>query len=84
MTKYHVHVYAVVRVLIPNIAADSQVEAIKKAEELVDLDKLFAGLGGPHVAYMEYADEMDGYLVDEEGDMEYTKSTYYDNEYNPM
>jgi hypothetical protein len=71
-------------VSVRDVEADSQVEAIKKAEELVDLDKLFAGLGGPYVASMQYADEMDGFLVDEEGDMEHTKSTFYDAEYRPI
>jgi hypothetical protein len=84
MAKFHVHLYPVVRVLIPNIVADSQLEAIKMAEELVDLNKLFHGLVGFYVASIEYADEMDGFLVDEEGDMEHKNSTYYDNEYNPM
>jgi hypothetical protein len=84
MPKYHVHLYPVVCVTVRDVDADSQVEAIKKAEELVDLDKLFAGLGGPYVASMQYADKIDGFLVDEEGDTEYQKSTWYDAEYRPM
>ena len=84
MPKYHVHLYPIVRVLVRDVEADSQVEAIKKAEELVDLDRLFAGLGGPHVASMEYADGIDGFLVDEDGDTEYGRSTCYDIEYRPI
>jgi glyceraldehyde-3-phosphate dehydrogenase/erythrose-4-phosphate dehydrogenase len=84
MPKFHVHLYPVVCVTVRDVEAESQVEAIKKAEELVDLDKLFAGLGGPHVASTQYADDIDSFLVDEEGDMEHTKFTWYDPEYRPM
>lgn len=45
MNRYHVHLYPIVCVLVRDVEADSQVEAIKKAEELVDLDSLFAGQG---------------------------------------
>jgi hypothetical protein len=71
-------------VLVRDVEADGQVEAIKKAEELVDLHKLFVGMTGLWAVSMQYADEMDGFLVDEEGDTEHARSTYYDNEYHPM
>ena len=32
MSRYHVHLYPIVRVLVRDVEADSQVEAIKKAE----------------------------------------------------
>ena len=38
---YDVHIFAEVRVKIPSIEADSQTEAIMKAEELADLYQLF-------------------------------------------
>lgn len=84
MPTYHVHLYPIVCVTVRDVAAQSQVEAIKKAEELVDLDKLFAGLGGPHVASMQYADGIAGFLVDEDGDTEHERSTAYDIEYRPI
>lgn len=84
MPKYHVHLYPIVCVTVRDVEAESQVEAIKKAEELVDLDGLFAGLGGPHVASMQYADDISGFLVDEDGDTEHERSTCYDKEYRPV
>ena len=84
MGKYHVHVYPVVRVLIKDIEADSQEEACKKAEELVDLHQLFESLRfDPPVGYVEYADEIDGFLVDEESDVEHELSTWYEKDYTP-
>lgn len=84
MPKYHVHLYPIVCVTVRDVEAESQVDAIKKAEELVDLHRLFAGLGGPHVASMEYADEIQNFLVDEDGDTAYEKTTVYDAEYRPI
>ena len=84
MPKYHVHLYPIVRVLVRDVEAESQVEAIKKAEELVDLDRLFHHVRfDPPVAYVEFADDTDGFLVDEDGDESYEKSTVYDAEYRP-
>jgi hypothetical protein len=82
--KYHVHLYPIVHVLVRNVEADSQVEAIKKAEELVDLHKLFAGMTGLWEVPMHYADDIDGFLVDEDGDTEHQNSAWYDAEYKPI
>jgi hypothetical protein len=76
--KYSVLIKAVVNVRVNHIEATSQVEAIKKAEEAVDLNDLFrnytpSGL----VQYTEYGDENAGYLVDEEGDPEFMNSLWY-------
>ena len=38
---YDVHIFAEVRVKVPGIEADSQTEAVKKAQELVNLYQLF-------------------------------------------
>jgi hypothetical protein len=84
MPKYHVHLYPIVCVTVRDVEAESQVDAIKKAEDLVDLDRLFAGLGGPHVASIQYADGLDGFLVDEDGDTEHERSTCFDMEYEPI
>lgn len=84
MPIYHVHLYPIVRVTVRDVAAGDQVEAIKKAEELVDMDKLFAGLGGRHVASIGYAEDLDGFLVDEDGDEEHENTTWYDKGYKPF
>ena len=77
MPKYHVHVYPVVVVFVPNIEADSKVEACKKAETAMDWDRFAERLG------LWYADKIDGFLVDEDGDTEHANSTFYDAEYHP-
>ena len=86
MHKYHVHLYPIVRVLVRDVEAESQVEAIKKAESRVDLTRLFRHRALPpaSVASVEYADGIDGFLVDEDGDTKYEKSTFYDAEYLPI
>ena len=65
--KYRVHIYAVCRKAV-EIDADSQKEAVKKANAL-DMNEVF----GP-----EYADEVQDFLVDEEGDSEYKRSTLWE------
>ena len=88
MPKYHVHIYPVVRVLVRDVEAESQEEACKKAEAMVDLDHCFYNVHslrpGGQVLAGEYADAVDGFLVDEDGDAEHAKSTFYDAEYHPL
>ncbi len=72
MAKYNVHLYAVVRVDISNIEAESQQAAIRKAEEETDLHTLLDALEA-----VEYGEEIIGYLVDEVGDDEFRKSRNY-------
>lgn len=69
MATYNVHLYPVIRVKLNGIEADSQTEAIKKAE-----DKFFNG----EFDEKEAADEISGYLVDEQGDEDYTNSNWYE------
>lgn len=76
--KYTVHIYPVVRVTVTGVEADSQEAAMKKAEEETDL---FAVLGAKGV---EYAEDIDCFHVDEEGDTEYEKSRWYDKHYKPL
>ena len=84
MPEYHVHLYPIVRVLVRDVEAESQVEAIKKAEKLVNLTRLFDHVRfDPPVAYVEFADDTDGFLVDEEGDVEHERSTWYEKDYTP-
>ena len=72
MAKYNVHLYAVVRVDISNIEAESQQAALKKAEEETDLHTLLDATEA-----VEYGEEIIGYLVDEVGDDEFRKSCNY-------
>ncbi|QMI49882.1 hypothetical protein [Burkholderia sp. MBR-1] len=66
---YRVHLYAVVRVPIDVPSAASQLDAISKAERSVNLHADF-NRG-------EYAEEIVGVLVDEQGDEDYLNSRNY-------
>lgn len=81
--KYDVHVFAIVRVTVPGIEADSQEEAIKKAKEL-DLNFLGTPYLPKNVEAVEYADDLDGFFVDEENDPEHERSCFYDKHGVPV
>lgn len=79
--KYRVHVYAVVRVPL-EIEADTQEEAVKLAYASFVEDDIRNGEA-------EFAEELqNNYLVDEEGDTQYERSTWWrfddDGEVKPM
>ncbi|GEM_PF-3459221 len=84
---HNVHLYAVVRVKVCGVDADSHQQAIAHAQDAVDLDALLnQTLIGPQtteaelretVTTIEYADEIVGALVDEHGDEEFLNSTAY-------
>jgi len=80
MPNYHVHLYALVRVKVPNVEADSPEAACPDAAKRVDLDSLFHGVSGPYVSDVEYADEVTHYLVDLDGDTDYEESVYLDGD----
>lgn len=85
--KYTVWIYATVKVKCEPIEATSQQDAIRLARERLDLDEALADhvtrlLDDP-VEYVEYADEVTGYLVDEAEDPEYERSQAYDGDGNP-
>jgi hypothetical protein len=78
--KYDVIIGAVVNVKVTGIEADSQEQAIEKANEQTegDFTRLFNRdnpLNG--IAYTEYPDNIAHYLVDAEGDSEYERSEWY-------
>lgn len=86
--KFDVHVFAVVRVKVVNIEAGSHAEAIELAEKKVwDCCRLFDGeyhvpehrVG---IASTELADgeAPTSYLVDEQGDVEYERSKWYNSD----
>ena len=69
---YDVDIFAEVRVKVPGIEADSQPEAIKKAQELVNLYQLFDKESPlPHVAHTEWNEEFVGFLADQANDPNY-------------
>lgn len=73
-TTHVVHIYAVVRIPIRGVVADNHREAMEKALkahlEQNELDHLPGEL--------EDAEEVVGFMVDEEGDEEYTNTKAYD------
>jgi len=79
--KYRVHLYVTIRFVLEGVEAASQLEAIEKAEKeiLTDLNH-----GRMNLHEHEYADEVTGYLVDEEGDEEFLKSRSYDQDKKPI
>ena len=81
MPKYDIHLYPIVRVTVRDVEAEDQVAAIKKAEEIVDLNRFFHGLDVPHILSVEYADDSDGFLVDEDGDTQHQRTASYDASY---
>jgi len=80
MKRYDVHIYPVVRVKVSGVEAESQVEAIRKAEEMTDFHRLF----DREANGIEYAEDIDCFLADEDGDEEYLNSRWYDKEYRPL
>ena len=86
MPNYTVHLYPIVCVTVRDVEAESQVEAIKKAESRVDLTRLFRHRALPpaSVASVEYADAIESFLVDEDGDTEHERSREYDADYEPI
>lgn len=76
MAKYRVHIYATVRVPVEIEEAENHQQAIEAAKA-VDLDTLLQ-----HPEF-EYAEEITGFLVDEDGDADYIKSRSYDSEGKP-
>jgi hypothetical protein len=76
--KYDVHIFAIVRVKVAGISAESQAEAIDKAENSVDLYRILDNPGGVGVQGTEFADGISHYLVDEVGDSTYRQSRFYE------
>ncbi|MCA8355613.1 hypothetical protein [Burkholderia cepacia] len=66
---YRVHLYVVVRVAVDGVHAASQTDAIAVAHQAFDPSSSVPG--------GEFADEIVGALVDDEGDTEFMNSTFY-------
>ncbi len=71
--KYRVHIYTVVRVPV-DVEAESQKAAMEKATEETQFNDVLDHEG------VEFADEIVGYMVDEEGDEEYQRTTTYNGD----
>ena len=74
MPRYDVHIYPIFTALVQDIEADSPEEACKKADLAVN----FATFDQPG---FEYADDIDGFLVDVVGDADHLNSTSHDGDY---
>lgn len=83
--RYNVHLFAVVRIKVPNVEAASMIEANQKAYDLVG-DHLFdyfsndTPRGLPGVEHVEYAEELSHCLTDIVGDDEYEQSRWFKND----
>lgn len=78
--KYDVHIYAVARIKVSGIEANSQQEAIREAEKLVDLDRVLNKTFGDIEVCS--AEEIQDYLVDEVGDAEYQNTKTWEEDVN--
>lgn len=81
MPKYRVQIYPIVSVLVSDVEADSQEDACKKAEQLADLYQFDHVHFAPPVDRITYMEDIDSFLVDEEGDESYERSTWYNASY---
>lgn len=90
MKQYFVHIYHVVRSKV-SIEAEDHQDAMRKADECIpnidsshvpfEAESQFQGHGTVH--HTESAEEVVGYLVDEVGDEEYSKTLSYEEDYSP-
>jgi hypothetical protein len=76
LQTYTVHCYAIVRVKLPGIPAGTPREAACRASDLFDWDR--------HHADAEFADEISEYLVDIDGDEDFSGSKRFDGNLNPV
>jgi hypothetical protein len=73
--EYYVHIYAVCRCKVGPITAESQSEAVVKANDM-DMNALFDKSIG-FLDEVEFADKVEDFLVDEVGDNAYEKTRLY-------
>ena len=85
MPKYNVHLFATVRVKVKDVEAESQSEAVREAQENVDLYHVFDGqVYNNPVESVEWTEEITEVLVDEVGDVEYSRSAWYNPNGTPL
>ena len=78
--KFTVHIYPIVRVTCEDIEAESQQKAIQIAEKAIDFHYLLDDAN----ENVEYAEDIDGFCVDEENDIEYENTVWYDKHSKPI
>lgn len=97
MKSYDVHIYATVRVKVWNVEAESQLDAVEKARNAVDLYQMFPDRTdhgpveqnrpnpeiGPYAISGGWAEEISGFLVDEVGDVNNLNTRYYEDKNIP-
>lgn len=74
--KYNVHLYIAARVKIEGVEAESQQEAIEKAQKGADFHGFFVEGDADVLAQWDEGPPL-GALVDEEGDVDYERTEYY-------
>jgi len=80
MAKFNVHLYAVVRLKVSNVEAESMEEAIEKADASVNVHELVdRAINGDadrecSLAHIEYAEEISSAMVDVVGDADFSKT----------
>lgn len=78
MPLFNVHLYPSVRVMFPNVEAESHDDALRIAQQLfLQQQTRNANVTG------EYADEMNGALIDVVGDDTFIQSIAYDENDSP-
>lgn len=82
-TRRDVHIYVVARVRVSGVKSRDPEDAIRIVRNSMDTDYVVnhtvnIPLENGTVDYVEYADETQGYLVDEEGDLDYKDTTYWE------
>ena len=63
MARFHVHIYAIVRVMVP-VEADSAAAALPLAHAAAELDHLFAYRELSDGRVLSFAEDVTDYLVD--------------------
>jgi nicotinate-nucleotide pyrophosphorylase len=83
MKKYKVHLFPVVHLPAIEVEADNQEDALTKADEIW-FDKMSSEERAEAIKQGEYSEELKQYLVDEVGDKEHEKSTWYMKDHEPF
>ena len=74
---YNVHMFTVVRVKVVNVEAENHIEAMEKVDKQVDFNSMFRDVARNET---EWGEEHSHVLIDEVGDDQYEKSTWYNGD----
>jgi len=85
MPNYDVHLYPIVHIKVLGVKAESMKEAIKRTLDTLDWHRLLASKQNfSDIAYIEFAEGFDSFLVDVVGDSEFTQSKWFTKNINPV